>query len=140
MILPINRVRMSYFRMLVILGLYVFLSLLYSIKTIYYYNTSFIWWVYFSLLTILFGYFVYHCFSSKPYQIYLLICFSFILGYFPFEVVIPTVVDLLTGNEKSLSGLAEMVPYGLGIWVDILFYPLLVSVVLVTVRMIVKAK
>jgi hypothetical protein len=69
-----------------------------------------------------------------------LVCFSFFLGYFPLEVVIPMVVDLLTSNEKSLSGLAEMVPYRLGIWVDILLYPLLVSVVLVIARMVVKEK
>jgi hypothetical protein len=118
---------------------YFVVLMLFSIKTIYYFNENSIWWVYVICFSVLFTYFVYLCHSSKLSGIWLLICFSFVLGYMPFETEVPRIFDLITNKHAILSGLASNIDsYPLGVFVDLFFYPVLMFILLLVVKRTLK--
>lgn len=135
-----DSLRISYLRICMLFGLYILLVAIFSVKTIYYYNSNTAWWWgYFSLLTISFLYFSYHSLSSKPHWIWLLVFLSFFLGYFPLEVVVPELGNLVINEGRGLSDLAKKFPHNsFGVLVDILFYPLLMSILLLTTKVVAK--
>ncbi|MBQ0775914.1 MAG: hypothetical protein KBT87_14685 [Gammaproteobacteria bacterium] len=60
----------------------------------------------------------------------ILIVSSFLLGYVPYEIMIPFGIDLISSSEPQLSGLSRSFPVAIGVSVDLLFYPALYFILL----------
>lgn len=117
--------KISYIKMIIFFALYIFLIMVYSLKTIYYYADNPLWWIYVCLISIIFVYFIYYCWLNKSHVIRLLVFFSVFLACMPFEYELPRLISLIRGDE-NLSGFGEMIPLRiLGILFDILCYPVL---------------
>jgi len=111
----------------VVLFLYIALFVVFSIKTIYYYQNSSVWWVYAFTMSICFIYFVYHCKSNKKYSNYLMVVFVVLFCLFPFEVEFKRFYDAIWGVGIELSGLGLLLPNKfLGTIFDLLFFPFLI--------------
>jgi hypothetical protein len=61
---------------------------------------------------------------------------SFLIGYMPYEVVFPGIVDLIVNPKPRFSGLSEFLPSYLRAILDVLFYPSLVFILLLFVKKI----
>lgn len=128
---------LSVYRVSVLLVLYILLCAVFSLQTIYYFeyqNKG--WWLYFLCMTCAYLYSVFYCWSGKRHWVVLLGAMSFLIGYMPYEVVFPGIVDLIVNPKPRFSGLSEFLPSYLRAIMDALFYPSLVFILLFFVKKI----
>lgn len=105
-----------------------------SLKTIYYYtyqNSG--WWLYLLAASLFFWGSAYYSSFHKRIHWVALICLAFFIGYMPFEIHLLGTIDLLTNAEANLSGLSDNLPKPIGIAVDVLFWPILTLIPLLSI-------
>ena len=129
--------KLSIYRMSVLLILYILLFTVFSLQTIYYFkfqNKG--WWLYFLCMTCAYLYSVFYCWAGKRHWVVLLGAMSFLIGYIPYEVVFPGILDLIVNTKPRFSELSVFLPSYLRAILDLLFYPSLVFILLLFVKKI----
>ena len=128
---------LSIYRVIALLVLYVLLCAIFSLQTIYYYNYENLgWWLYFFCMTCAFYIAVFYCLGEKRSCLLLFTTMAFFIGYMPYEVVLPRIVDLIVNPKPELSGLSQILPSYLRVLIDVLFYPFLVFILLLSMKKI----
>lgn len=119
-----------YLRFAWIMLIFCLIIVLHVVKTIYS-PQGVIFWGYTTLTVTVFFLNVY-CFqkcASKKW-IYVLILGSCVIGFIPYETHIPVTYDLITNPNIKLYGLSSKLPFGIGRFVEALFFPVLTFILL----------
>lgn len=128
-------------KILVVSFLYIALLVVFSIKTIYYYQNNSIWWVYAFAMTICFIYFVYHSKENKGYSNHLMLVLVVLFCLFPFELELTRFYEAIWGDGIELSGLGKMLPNKiLGTFFDLLFFPVLIFMLMYLTKITYKVR
>ena len=118
-------------KVLIAVFLYIALFTIFSIKTIYYYQSNVAWWFYTVFMSICFVYFIFHCKTAKRHTNYLMIFLVGLFSLFPLEVELIRFFDAIWGSGIQLSGLGLMMPNTFtGTAFDLLLFPLLILIIM----------
>ena len=129
--------KVSKISLVILMVLLVLILGVFSLQTIYYgvHNPIAIK-AYFVLVISIFLLTNYLLLQNKNSWFPILLVSSFLLGYMPYENNIPNGINLITSSEPQLSGLAEKFGGTIGVFFDLLFYPLLHFILLSLSKMV----
>lgn len=126
---------LSALKIAALLGLFLLLLGLYSLKTIYYYSyQNLAWWMYLAGITLVYLYAIHYSLSEGRYWLIVFAMLSIIIGFMPYEIMLPEITSRVTNPELNISAIFRKLPVLAGVVADVLFYPLLVFIILLMVK------